>query len=172
MFKLLDSLNAVLWGIPVLLLIVCVGLYLSVKSHFAQFSLLPKAVKQLLHSVRSDHTDGYRSLCTALAATVGTGNLAGVAGAIALGGPGVVFWMWVCGFLGMAIKFAEVILAVKYRKMTAKGEYTGGPMYVIESAFPPKWRLLAVVYSLFGVVASFGIGNATQINAVADSFGT
>lgn len=170
MVDLLESINTFLWGVPVLLLIVVVGLYLSIRSGFAQFRLLPRAFCRLLQSVRTDHGSGYRALCTALAATVGTGNLAGVAGAIAVGGPGVVFWMWICGFLGMIIKLSEVILAVNYRKQNDKGEYIGGPMHVINRTFPSRWRYLATLYSFFGVIAAFGIGNATQINTVMDSF--
>ena len=105
-------------------------------------------------------------MCTALAATVGTGNIAGVAGAIALGGPGSVFWMWIFGVLGMAVKFAEATLAVKYRRRNTSGGYSGGPMYMIESGMGKNWRWLAVLYSFFGVVAAFGVGNATQINTV------
>ena len=108
MVDLLESINTFLWGVPVLLLIVVVGLYLSIRSGFAQFRLLPRAFCRLLQSVRTDHGSGYRALCTALAATVGTGNLAGVAGAIAVGGPGVVFWMWICGFYrSQPIAFAD-----------------------------------------------------------------
>lgn len=172
MFQLLDSVNAFLWGIPVLLLIVGVGFYLSIRSGFAQLRLLPRAFRHLAHSIRitdNSTNSGYRALCTALAATVGTGNLAGVAGAIAIGGPGTVFWMWLCGFLGMIIKLSEVILAVKYRVQTQDGEKIGGPMYVIQEAFSSKWRVLARIYALFGVIAAFGIGNATQIDAIIGS---
>jgi len=111
----------------------------------------------------------YRALCTALSATVGTGNLVGVAGAIAIGGPGAVFWMWVCGVLGMVIKFAEASLAVRYAQKLPNGETVGGPMYMIRKGMPKGWHWLAGVYCFFGIVAAFGVGNATQINAVVGS---
>ena len=108
----------------------------------------------------------FQALCTALAATVGTGNLAGVAGAIAIGGPGAIFWMWVCGFIGMATKYAEATLAVHCRVRDQRGELVGGPMYMIRRGMGKRWHWLAACYSFFGVVAAFGVGNATQINAV------
>lgn len=161
----IDVINRVVWGVPALVLIVGVGIYLTIKSRFAQLRLLPEAVKNFFLQFRSSG-GGYRELCTALGATVGTGNLAGVAGAIALGGPGAIFWMWICGFLGMATKMAEATLAVRYRQKDISGEYAGGPMYMIRNGLSKRWHLLATVYSLFGVVASFGVGNATQINTV------
>ena len=106
------------------------------------------------------------SLCTALAATVGTGNIAGVAGAIALGGPGAIFWMWVSALLGMCTKFAEVTLAVHFRERNDHGDWVGGPMYYIKNGLSTKWRWLAICYSLFGVLAVFGTGNATQVNTI------
>ena len=109
-----------------------------------------------------------QALCTALAATVGTGNLAGVAGAIAIGGPGAIFWMWVCGIIGMVTKFAEAVLAVHYQTVNKRGETVGGPMYIIRLGMGPKWEWMAVLYCVFGVVAAFGVGNATQVNAVVD----
>ena len=110
-----------------------------------------------------------QALCTALAATVGTGNLAGVAGAIAIGGPGAIFWMWICAFLGMITKYAEATLAVHYRTRNGQNEIVGGPMYMIRSGLGDKWKWLAVLYSFFGVVAAFGVGNATQINTLIGS---
>lgn len=171
MEQILNTLNAVVWGIPTLLLILAVGLYLTIKSRFAQFRFLPSAMKKLLGCMKDNggeagETTAYRALCTALAATVGTGNIAGVAGAIALGGPGVVFWMWICAFLGMGIKFAEVTLAIQFRKTDPSGKYVGGPMYMIERGLPRSFQWLAYLYCFFGVVAAFGVGNATQINAV------
>ena len=173
MTELLDSINSILWGVPTLILILTVGLILTVCSKFAQFRLLPSAIKLFLRGIRKNNLNkqgisGYRALCTALAATVGTGNIAGVAGAIAIGGPGVVFWMWVCAFLGMIIKMAEVTLAMIYRKKNAIGEYAGGPMHMITIALPPKYHFLAYIYAFFGIVASFGVGNATQVNAVIE----
>lgn len=173
MVQLFETLNAIIWGIPVLLLILLIGIYLTVRSKFAQIKQLPIAVRSFYRSFKStkhseNDTGGYRALCTALAATVGTGNIAGVAGAIAIGGPGTIFWMWICAVLGMITKYAEVTLALKHRYLNSSGEYVGGPMYVIQSAMHPKFRVLAYVYAFFGVIAAFGIGNATQVNTVID----
>ena len=171
MIKLLETINEFVWGIPALVLILGIGLYLSIRTGFAQFTLLPKAFAAFKRQFvrKSENPDGispYRALCTALAATVGTGNLAGVAGAIAIGGPGSIFWMWICAIFGMVTKFAEATLAIRYRVKNAAGEYVGGPMYMISRGLGNKWKWLAAVYCFFGVVASFGVGNATQINAV------
>ena len=171
MVRLLENINMLVWGVPALLLIIGVGVYLTCCTGFAQIRLFPKALKGFLRQFQkrqiTDGTSPFRALCTALAATVGTGNLAGVAGAIALGGPGAIFWMWICGLLGMVTKFAEATLSVRYRFRNKNGEFVGGPMYMIEQGMGKRWRFLAAVYSFFGVVASFGVGNATQINAVA-----
>ena len=166
---ILDSLNRIVWGAPALILILGVGIFLSLRTGFAQIALFGSALRQFLSKLR-DHGAGegvppFQALCTALAATVGTGNLVGVAGAITLGGPGAIFWMWVCGILGMVTKFAEATLAVRYR-VKESGEYVGGPMYMIRQSLPKRWHWLAGVYSFFGVIAAFGVGNATQINAV------
>lgn len=173
MFALIEKINAVVWGPPTLLLILSVGICLSLRTGFAQITLFPRAVKRLVDSFRSRGTgDGvspFRALCTALAATVGTGNLAGVAGAIGIGGPGAIFWMWICGLLGMVIKFAEAALAVRYRTRNEVGEVVGGPMYMIAGGLGRGYHWLAAVYCFFGVVAAFGVGNATQINTVIGS---
>lgn len=171
--SILQSINGILWGIPVIMLIITVGVVLTIRTRAAQIRLFPTAFSQLLRSFRERKRDdqsfgSYRSLCTALAATVGTGNIAGVAGAIALGGPGVVFWMWLCAILGMIIKLAEVMLAMHYRSEDSVNGYIGGPMYMIENGLPRRLRFLAVLYGCFGVVAALGVGNATQINAVTD----
>lgn len=170
MSQILERLYAVVWGAPALLLILGVGLYLSFATRFAQLRLFPKALKdfvgRLLPGKRPRReTSPFRALCTALAATVGTGNLAGVAGAIAIGGPGSVFWMWISGILGMVTKLAEAVLSVRYR-VEEKGEFFGGPMYMIRRGMKKPWLWLGGVYSFFGIVAAFGVGNATQINAV------
>ena len=169
--KLLHTLYGLVWGAPALILILGVGLWLSVASGFIQLRWLPKALKRFAAQLtnRGSHHGGvspFRALCTALAATVGTGNLAGVAGAIAIGGPGAIFWMWVCGILGMMVKFAEATLAVHFRVQNPKGEWIGGPMYMIRDGMPKRFRFLATLYSLFGLVAAFGVGNATQISAM------
>lgn len=166
----LEKMNGLVWGIPALLLIVCVGIYICVRCRCPQIVLFPKAIAHFLLQFRgrnkSGGTSGYQALCTALAATVGTGNLIGVAGAIVIGGPGAIFWMWVFGFLGMGIKFAEVTLAVRYRSINKKREFVGGPMYIIRNGLSKPFHWLATVYCIFGLAASFGVGNATQVNAV------
>ncbi len=167
----LERCNQFVWGVPALVLIVGVGLYISFRTGFPQIRLLPRALKSFLSQFRrkgstQEGISPFQALCTALAATVGTGNLAGVAGAIAIGGPGAIFWMWVCAFLGMATKYAEATLAIRYRRKNDAGEYVGGPMYMIEDGMGKKWKFLASIYCFFGVVASFGVGNATQINTV------
>jgi len=170
MTKYIDGLNRIVWGAPALVLIVGVGLYLSLRLRFAQLTLFPGAWRRFLTMLRpgrksEDGVTPFQALCTALAATVGTGNIVGVAGAICLGGPGAVFWMWICGVLGMVTKYAEVTLALRYRVKTPAG-WIGGPMYVITQGLGAKFSPMAVAYCLFGVIASFGVGNATQINAV------
>ena len=171
MVRFLEMINQIVWGIPALVLILGVGIFLSIRTHFSQFTLFPKAFHTFLSHFKRNKTEKegvspYQALCTALAATVGTGNLAGVAGAIAIGGPGSIFWMWICALLGMVTKFAEATLAIRYRVRNADGEYVGGPMYMIRRGMGEKWKWLASVYCFFAVVASFGVGNATQINAV------
>lgn len=165
-------LNKLVWGAPALVLILGVGAYLAARTHLVQLRLLPQALvafsRQLKRREDSENSP-FRAVCTALAATVGTGNLAGVAGAIALGGPGSIFWMWLCGILGMGLKFAEATLAVRFRRKNSAGEYVGGPMYMLSAALPRRWGWLGGLYAFFGVVAAFGVGNATQINTVVVS---
>ena len=169
MVQFVELANRVVWGAPALILILAVGFYLSCSTGFAQIRLFPRACKVFICKLRTrSHTAGvspFQALCTALAATIGTGNIVGVAGAIALGGPGAVFWMWICAIFGMMIKFAEATLAVCYRQKE-QGEWVGGPMYMISCALHKNWRSMAYFYSFFGVVAAFGVGNATQVNAV------
>ncbi len=174
MVEILEKINHFVWGIPALILILGVGFYLSIRTGFAQITLLPKAFysffARLFH--RNQNNGGvssFQALCTALAATVGTGNIVGVAGAIAIGGPGSIFWMWICGILGMITKYAEATLAVNFQVRNSKGENVGGPMYIISQGMPKRWHWLSGLYSFFGVVAAFGVGNATQINAVTNS---
>lgn len=171
MLNVLEKVNHMVWGIPTLLLILGAGLYFSIKTGFFHFTYFPKAIRyfagKLMPSRNSgDGVSAYQALCTALAATVGTGNIAGVAGAISIGGPGAIFWMWVCAFFGMILKCAEATLAVRFREKSSSGEWFGGPMYMIENGLGSRWRWLATLYAMFGVVAAFGVGNATQINAV------
>ena len=169
MAEILELMNQLVWGIPALVGILGVGIYLTIRTNFVQVKLFPNALGRFLRMFRGRDKSSFRSLCTALGATVGTGNLVGVAGAICLGGPGAVFWMWVCGFLGMATKYTEVVLAVHYRTVE-KGEILGGPMYIISRGMGKKWQWMAGVYCFLGVIAAFGVGNATQINAMLSAF--
>lgn len=156
-------------GLPAAALILGVGLYLTIQLGFPQLVLLPKALglffRRMFAGKPLEGVSSFQALCTALAATVGTGNLVGVAGAICLGGPGAMFWMWVCAFFGMATKYSEAALAVRCRVKTPDG-YAGGPMYTMTCGLGQGFRLLAKVYCVFGILAAFGVGNAAQINAV------
>jgi len=169
MAEFLTMISNLVWGPPTLILIVGTGLYLTFRIGFYQFSSLPYALK-LAFTKNQDHTSEgdishFQSLMTALAATIGTGNIAGVATAVVLGGPGAVFWMWVTALVGMATKYSEAILAVKYRVVGENGQMAGGPMYFIEKGLGWKW--LAVLFALFGSIAAFGIGSSVQSNSVA-----
>lgn len=171
MERILEEANGLVWGIPALVGILGVGVYLSIRTGFAQLCLFSKAFGAFLRTLfgkesKDEGVSPFQALCTALAATVGTGNLAGVAGAIAIGGPGAIFWMWISGILGMMTKFAEATLSVKFRERNSAGEWVGGPMYMIRNGMGQRWRWLATVYAFFGVVAAFGVGNATQVNTV------
>ncbi len=171
--KFLQLIYRAVWGVPALVLILGVGLYLCLRTGFAQIRLFPRALRlfgrRMLLKEKKDGVSSFQALCTALAATVGTGNLAGVAGAISIGGPGAVFWMWISGILGMILKFAEATLALYFRQKNHSGEWVGGPMYMIRSGLPKKFAPLAGIYAFFGVIAAFGVGNATQINTVINS---
>ena len=155
--------------------IIGVGLLLSVRTRFIQVRKFGAAMKNTIGKIfdKTQAKDGsmspFQAVCTALAGTVGTGNIAGVAGAIALGGPGAIFWMWCSAFLGMCTKFSEVTLAIHFREKNANGEYVGGPMYYIKNGLSKKWHFLAVLYALFGVLTVFGTGNATQVNTIVSS---
>ena len=167
-----QAVNSFIWGIPAMVCIIGVGLLLSVRTGFLQLRKFPYAVKTTIGRIfrKKDASDGamtpFQAVCTALAATVGTGNIAGVAGAIAIGGPGAVFWMWCSALLGMCTKFSEVTLAVHFRERNKNGELVGGPMYYIKNGLGSRWQFLAVLYSLFGVLTVFGTGNATQVNTI------
>lgn len=169
------KINGIVWGAPAMILILGVGIYLSIRTGFIQFSRFGYAMKNTVGTMfeKKETAEGsvspFAAVCTALAATVGTGNIAGVAGAIAIGGPGAVFWMWVSALLGMCTKFSEVTLAIKYRERNANGDWVGGPMYYIKNGLGPKWKWLAMVFAIFGSLAAFGIGNATQVNTIASS---
>ncbi len=177
MLAVIENVNAAVnnfvWGIPAIICIIGVGLYLSIRTGFIQIRKFPLTMKKTIGKVfeKKEAKHGamtpFQAVCTALSATVGTGNIAGVAGAIAIGGPGAVFWMWVSAFLGMCTKFSEVVLAVHFREKNEKGEYVGGPMYYIKNGLGKKWHWLAVLFSVFGIFTVFGTGNATQVNTIA-----
>ena len=167
-----SAVNNFIWGVPAMICIIGVGLYLSIRTNFVQIRKFPYAIKTTLGRIfrKREAEDGamtpFQAVCTALAATVGTGNIAGVAGAIAIGGPGAVFWMWISAFLGMCTKFCEVTLAVHFRERNEEGDYVGGPMYYIKNGLGKNWQWLAVAFSAFGVLTVFGTGNATQVNTI------
>lgn len=173
-----SAVNNFIWGVPAMICIIGVGLYLSIGTRFIQIRKFPLAIKTTIGRIfsKKDSSDGtmtpFQAVCTALAATVGTGNIAGVAGAIAIGGPGAVFWMWVSAFLGMCTKFSEVTLAVHFRERNAHGDYVGGPMYYIKNGLSKNWHWLAVLFSVFGVLTVFGTGNATQVNTITTAINT
>lgn len=166
------AVNNFVWGIPAMVCILGVGLWLSIRTGFLQIRRFPLSMKLTVGRMfRKDQaSEGsitpFQAVCTALAATVGTGNIAGVAGALAIGGPGAVFWMWVSALLGMCTKFSEVTLAVHYREKNGQGDYVGGPMYYIKNGLGRRWQWLAVLFSLFGILTVFGTGNATQANTI------
>ena len=173
-----QAVNSFIWGVPAMVCIIGVGLLLSVRTGFLQIRKFPYAIKTTIGRMfrKKDASDGamtpFQAVCTALAGTVGTGNIAGVAGAIAIGGPGAVFWMWCSALLGMCTKFAEVTLAVHFRERSETGEWVGGPMYYIKNGLSKHWQFLAVLYSLFGVLTVFGTGNATQVNTIVAAVDT
>ena len=170
--KINSAVNNFIWGVPAMICIIGVGLYLSIRTNFLQIRKFPYAIKTTIGRMfkKKEASDGsitpFQAVCTALAATVGTGNIAGVAGAIAIGGPGAVFWMWISALLGMCTKFTEVTLAVHFREKNAEGDYVGGPMYYIKNGLGKNWQFLAVLFSAFGVLTVFGTGNATQVNTI------
>ncbi|WP_425452977.1 alanine/glycine:cation symporter family protein [Sinobaca qinghaiensis] len=165
----LGTVGGFVWGPPLLILLVGTGIYLTIRLSFLQFTMLPYALKTAFTKKQDKKSEGdishFQSLMTALAATIGTGNIAGVATAVVIGGPGAVFWMWISALVGMATKYAEAILAVKYRIKDSNGQMAGGPMYYIEKGLGWKW--MAVLFAVFAAVASFGIGNTVQSNSVA-----
>ena len=173
-----NAVNNFIWGVPAMICIIGVGLYLSLRTGFIQIRKFPYALKTTLGRIfkKKEASDGsmtpFQAVCTALAGTVGTGNIAGVAGAIAIGGPGAVFWMWISAILGMCTKFTEVTLAVHFRERNKKGDYVGGPMYYIKNGLSKKWQILAILYSAFGVLTVFGTGNATQVNTITTAIDT
>ena len=179
MLQTIENVNAAVnnfvWGVPAMVCIIGVGLVLSARTGFIQFRKFGYAIKNSIGRIftKSEAKEGsitpFQAVCTALAATVGTGNIAGVAGAIAIGGAGAVFWMWVSALLGMCTKFSEVTLAVHYREKNAEGDYVGGPMYYIKNGLGKKWYWMASVYAILGSLTVLGTGNATQVNTITTS---
>ncbi|MBD8006666.1 alanine/glycine:cation symporter family protein [Bacillus norwichensis] len=167
--KFLESVSGLIWGLPLIILLIGTGIYLTIRVGFLQMRLLPYSLKLAFSFKQDKNSEGdishFQALMTALAATVGTGNIVGVATAVVLGGPGAVFWMWISAFFGMATKYAEAILAVKYRIVDENGQMSGGPMYYLERGLKQKW--LGVLFAVFGALAAFGIGNLVQSNAVS-----
>ena len=172
------KLNGIAWGPWMLILLVGTGIYLSARVGFIQFAKFGYVMKNTLVKLFSKQTAGegevtpFQALSTALAATVGTGNIAGVTGAIVVGGPGAVFWMWVSALFGMITKYAEVVLAIRYRERNEHGDWVGGPMYYIKNGLGKNWTWLSVIFCILGSLAAFGIGNMTQVNTIAGSINT
>lgn len=173
-----SAVNNFIWGVPAMICIIGVGLVLSFRTRFLQIRKFPYAMKVTFGRMfkKREASDGamtpFQAVCTALAATVGTGNIAGVAGAIAIGGPGAVFWMWISAILGMCTKFSEVTLAVHFREKNVHGDLVGGPMYYIKNGLKKHWHWLVYLFSAFGVLTVFGTGNATQVNTITTAINT
>ena len=167
-----SAVNNFIWGVPAMVCIFGVGLYLSLRTRFPRYANFLMQLKQQSDECSAKrthlmvHLTPFQAVCTALAATVGTGNIAGVAGAIAIGGSGAIFWMWISAILGMCTKFAEVTLAVHFREKNAEGDLVGGPMYYIKNGLGKRWMWLAYLFAAFGVLTVFGTGNATQVNTI------
>ncbi|MFC3041239.1 alanine/glycine:cation symporter family protein [Virgibacillus xinjiangensis] len=175
MQEVINAISGFVWGPPMLILIIGTGIFLTIRLGFMQFKTLPYAIKLSFSPEKQENKakgdiSHYQALTTAMAATIGTGNIVGVATAVVLGGPGAVFWMWISALFGMATKYSEAILAVKYRVTNSKGEMSGGPMYYLERGLKQKW--LGVLFAIFGSIAAFGIGNMVQSNAVAGALET
>lgn len=167
--------NDVVWGLPLIILILVTGIYLTIRIKGAQFRQLGHGMKSMFAKEDGKHGEvsSFAALCTALSATIGTGNIVGVATALVAGGPGALFWMWLAALVGMATKYAECLLAVKYRKVSEDGHIVGGPFYYIENGMGPKWKWLAKVFAIFGVaVGLLGIGTFTQINGISNAVKT
>lgn len=174
--QILKQIDDLVWGIPLIVLILAVGVFLTVRVRGLQIRLLPRAIRELFKNEKSG-TDGevssFAALCTALSATIGTGNIVGVATALVAGGPGALLWMWIAALVGMATKYAECLLAVKFRVVAEDGHIVGGPFYYIEHGMGPKWKWLAKLFAVFGVcVGLMGIGTFTQINGITNAVQT
>ena len=175
--NLVNEINALVWGPPILVLILGTGLYLMISLKFMPWRTIPRGFRLMWQGRKNEAgADGeispFQALMTCLAATVGTGNIAGVATAIFLGGPGALFWMWCTALVGMATKFSEVVLAVHYREKDERNEHVGGPMYAIKNGLGKRWAWLGAAFALFGGLAGFGIGNMVQVNSMAQAMET
>ncbi len=176
--EIVGKLNALAWGPWMLVLLVGTGIYLSCRVGFIQLRKFGYAMRNTIGKIFAKQTAGegeitpFQAMSTALAATVGTGNIAGVTGAIIIGGPGAVFWMWVSAFFGMVTKYAEVVLAIRYRERNEKGEWVGGPMYYIRNGLGKKWGWMGALFAMLACLAAFGIGNMTQVNTITTSINT
>ena len=174
----IQFLNNIAWGPWMLILLVGTGIYLTIRTGFLQIRKFGYAIRNTLGKAFNKEKAGsgeitpFQAVTTALAATVGTGNIVGVTGAIAIGGPGAVFWMWISALFGMLTKYAEVVLSVRFREKNAKGDWVGGPMYYIKNGLGEKWKWLAVLFCVFASLAAFGIGNMTQVNTIVASVNT
>ena len=171
--EIVGKIDDFVWGIPLIVLILGVGIYLSVRLIFLQTHKLPRAFRYMFKKEEGEgEVSSFGALCTALSATIGTGNIVGVATALVIGGPGALLWMWLAAFVGMATKYAEGLLAVKYRKVYPDGRTLGGPFYYIENGLGKKWKFLAVIFAVFGMcVGLFGIGTFSQVNSITDAVG-
>lgn len=174
-----DWLNNIVWGIPMLVLLVGTGIFLTIRTKGVQFTHFGYAMKNTIGKIFSKQktTDKgaitpFQAMTTALAATVGTGNIAGITFAVTLGGAGAIFWLWVTALIGMCTKYAEVVLAVRFRERNDKGDWVGGPMYYITNGLGKKWKPLACIFSIFGMLAAFGIGNAVQVGEITSAINT
>ncbi|MBO7184782.1 MAG: sodium:alanine symporter family protein [Oscillospiraceae bacterium] len=176
--EIVNKVNSIAWGPWMLILLVGTGIYLTSRVGFLQLRKFGYAMKNTIGKIFKKQTAGagevtpFQAMSTALAATVGTGNIAGVTGAIVVGGPGAVFWMWLSAFFGMVTKYAEVVLAIRYRERNEKGDWVGGPMYYIKNGLGKNWKWLGIIFSVLACLAAFGIGNMTQINTIATSINT
>lgn len=170
--QFLSQISGIVWGPAMLILLVGTGVFLTIGTAFIPLRKIGYAFRLLWQGRKKTEEKGditpFNALMTALSATIGTGNIAGVAGAIAIGGPGAVFWMWMTALVGMATKYAEAVLAVRYREVDSRGRYQGGPMYYIKNGLGANWKWLAIAFAFFGTIAAFGIGNTFQAKAVAD----
>ena len=171
MLETLNAIDSFVWGPPLLVLLVGTGIMLTIRLGLLQVLKLPQALKLIFCAKNEGHGDvnSFKALCTALAATVGTGNIVGVATAIKAGGPGALFWMWLAAFFGMATKYAECLLAVKYRTVDANGNISGGPMYYIQNGLGKQYKPLAIMFCVFGIMcAYFGVGTFAQVNSIVE----